>query len=156
MYLSIKTKAKKIICLFRVTLPWKIGYVGRHFHFIFQKHFTFIKWGAFLDFNSAWPKILIKCVTVGNKIMVGRETLNSHIIILGTNVRGFCDNSFFLQERPVVSLVLSWWGVLYTALCDTVCQWLATGWCFFPSTLVSSYNKTDRHDITEILLKVAF
>ena len=27
---------------------------------------------------------------------------------------------------------------------------------FFPSTLVSSYNKTDRHDITEILLKVAF
>jgi hypothetical protein len=95
MYLSIKTKAKKIICLFRVTLSWKIGYVGRQFHFIFQKHFTFIKWGAFLDFNSAWPKILIKCVTVGNKIMVGRETLNSHIIILGTNVRGFCDNSFF-------------------------------------------------------------
>ena len=26
--------------------------------------------------------------------------------------------------------------------------------CFFPGTPVSSTNKTDRHDITEILLKV--
>ena len=31
-----------------------------------------------------------------------------------------------------------------------VCQWLATGW-WFP--LVSSTNKTDCHDITEILLE---
>jgi hypothetical protein len=30
-----------------------------------------------------------------------------------------------------------------------------TGWWFSPSPLVSSTNKTDRHDITEILLKVA-
>jgi hypothetical protein len=41
----------------------------------------------------------------------------------------------------------SWLGVLDTTLCDKVCQWLATGWWF-------STNKTDRHDITEILLKV--
>ena len=34
-------------------------------------------------------------------------------------------------------------------------QELATGRWFFPGTLVSSTNKTDRHDITEILLKVA-
>jgi hypothetical protein len=40
-------------------------------------------------------------------------------------------------------------------LCDKVCQWLATGRWFFPGTLVSSINKTDRHNITEILLKVA-
>ena len=40
-----------------------------------------------------------------------------------------------------------------TTLCDNVCQWLATGLWFSP---VSSTNKTDRHDITEILLKVAF
>ena len=46
----------------------------------------------------------------------------------------------------------SWWGVLDTTLCDKVCQWLATGLWF---SLVSSTNKTDRHDITEILLKVA-
>jgi hypothetical protein len=39
-------------------------------------------------------------------------------------------------------------------LCDKVCQWLATGWWFSPGTPVSSTNKTDRHDITEILLEV--
>jgi hypothetical protein len=35
-----------------------------------------------------------------------------------------------------------------TTLCDKVCQWLATGRCFFPGLPVSSTNKTDRHDIT--------
>jgi hypothetical protein len=45
----------------------------------------------------------------------------------------------------------SWRGVLDTTLCDQVCQWLATGWWFSP---VSSTNKTDHHDKTEILLKV--
>jgi hypothetical protein len=42
-----------------------------------------------------------------------------------------------------------------TTLCHKVCQWLATGWCFSSGPQVSSTNKTDRHDITEILLKVA-
>ena len=42
-------------------------------------------------------------------------------------------------------------GIVDTTIYDKVCQWLATGrWVFFPPT-----NKTDRHDITEILLKVA-
>ena len=40
-----------------------------------------------------------------------------------------------------------------TALCDKVCQWLAPGRWFSPDPPVSSTNKTDRHDITEILLK---
>ena len=42
-----------------------------------------------------------------------------------------------------------------TTLCDKVCQWLATGLWFSLGTVVSSTNKTDCHDITEILLKVA-
>jgi hypothetical protein len=46
-------------------------------------------------------------------------------------------------------------GVLDTTLCDKVCQWLVAGQWFSPGTLVSSTNTTDRHDITEILLKVA-
>jgi hypothetical protein len=45
-------------------------------------------------------------------------------------------------------------GVLNTSICDQVSQWLATGQWFSQGTLVSSTNKTDRHDITEILLKV--
>ena len=44
---------------------------------------------------------------------------------------------------------------LDTTLCDQVCQLLATGRWFSPGTPVSPTNKTDRHDITEILLKVA-
>ena len=42
-----------------------------------------------------------------------------------------------------------------TALCDKVCQRLATGRWFFPGPPVSSTNETVRHDLTEILLKVA-
>ena len=46
-------------------------------------------------------------------------------------------------------------GIIDPTLCDKVCQWLAAGQCFSPGTLVSSTNKTDCHNITEILLKVA-
>ena len=42
-----------------------------------------------------------------------------------------------------------------TTLCDKVCQWLAIGQWFSSGPPVFSTNKTDRHDITEILLKVA-
>jgi hypothetical protein len=43
----------------------------------------------------------------------------------------------------------------YTTLCDKVRQWLATCRWFSPEPTVSSTNKADRHDKTEILLKVA-
>jgi len=42
-----------------------------------------------------------------------------------------------------------------TTLCDKICQRLATGRWFSPGPPVSSTNKPDRHDIAEILLKVA-
>jgi hypothetical protein len=42
-----------------------------------------------------------------------------------------------------------------TTLWDKVCQWLAAGRWFSLCPPVSSTNKTDRHDITEILMKVA-
>ena len=43
-------------------------------------------------------------------------------------------------------------GVKYYVI--KFCQWLATGGWFSQCTPVSSTNKTDWHDITEILLKV--
>ena len=49
----------------------------------------------------------------------------------------------------------SWWGVLDTTLCDKVCQWFAASCWFSLGTLIDSTNKTDLHDTTEILLKVA-
>jgi hypothetical protein len=45
-------------------------------------------------------------------------------------------------------------GVFDTTLCDKVCPWLAAGQWFSPGPPVSSTNKSDCHDITEILLKV--
>jgi hypothetical protein len=42
-----------------------------------------------------------------------------------------------------------------TTLCDKVYQWLATGQWFSPGPPVSSTNKTDHYDITEILFEVA-
>jgi hypothetical protein len=41
-----------------------------------------------------------------------------------------------------------------TTLCDKVYQWLVTGRWFSQGPPVSSANKTDYHDITEILLKM--
>jgi hypothetical protein len=46
-------------------------------------------------------------------------------------------------------------NIAHTRLCEKVCQRFAAGQWFSSSTLVSSTNKTDRYDITEILLKVA-
>jgi hypothetical protein len=42
-----------------------------------------------------------------------------------------------------------------TAASDKVYQLLAHGWWFSPGTPASSTTKTGRHDIAEILLKVA-
>jgi len=42
-----------------------------------------------------------------------------------------------------------------TTLCDKFCQWLATGRWFSPGPPVFSTNKTECHDIIEILLKMA-
>jgi hypothetical protein len=45
-------------------------------------------------------------------------------------------------------------GVLDTTLRDKVCQQLAASQWFSPGTPVSFTNKTDRHHIAEVVLKV--
>jgi hypothetical protein len=60
-----------------------------------------------------------------------------------------------LSPLPLWDRILLRWSVLNTTLCDKVCQWLAAGQWFSPGSLVSSISKTNCHDITEILLKVA-
>jgi hypothetical protein len=66
---------------------------------------------------------------------------------------------WFVQLVPITIKVMSSnpvHSVLDTTLCDKVCQRSAAGRWFLPGTPVSFINKTDRHDIVEILLKVAF
>jgi hypothetical protein len=50
---------------------------------------------------------------------------------------------------------LSFFDLQLTTLCDGVCQWRVTGRWFSLDLQVSFTNKTDRHDIAEILLKLA-
>ena len=65
-----------------------------------------------------------------------------------------------MQSVPIsLSPLILWVRITirarHTTLCDKVCQWLETGRWFSPGTPASSTNKTDLHDITEILLKMA-
>jgi len=55
-----------------------------------------------------------------------------------------------MQSMPITTKVVS-----LNSAHGKVCQWLAAGGWFSSGTPVSSTNKTDHHDITEILLKVA-
>jgi hypothetical protein len=64
----------------------------------------------------------------------------------------------YLCNQYLSPLTLKVWipfsrGVLDTTLCDKVCQWLATARWYSLGTLVSSTNKTDRHDIVKIDVK---
>ena len=59
-----------------------------------------------------------------------------------------------MQSVHIINNVLSL-NPAHTTLCDKYCQGLVAGRWFSQSTPVSSTNKTDRHDIIEILLKVA-
>ena len=61
----------------------------------------------------------------------------------------------YLCNQCLSPIKLWVWILLDTTLCDKVCQWRTTGHRFSPDTPVSSTNKTNRHEITEILLKVA-
>jgi hypothetical protein len=64
-------------------------------------------------------------------------------------------NTYAISHYQCLSPLTLWVRIPLTKLCDKVCQWLATGRWFSLGTLVSSTKKTDHHDITEILLKVA-
>jgi len=61
----------------------------------------------------------------------------------------------FLSPLKLWVRILLIAGVLDTTFYDQVFQWFATDRRLYPGTLVSSAKKTDRHDLTEILLKVA-
>jgi hypothetical protein len=66
----------------------------------------------------------------------------------------YLDLQLHVQSVPITTKVVSskprsQRGVLDTPLSDKVCRWFPLG------TLVSCTNKTNRRDITEILLKVA-
>ena len=84
--------------------------------------------------------------------------MSTYFVLIGSHVSYWI---YYYLCNQCLSPLMLWvriplrWGVLDTTLCDKVCQWLTTGRLFSPGTLLSSTNKIDLHDITEILLKVA-
>jgi hypothetical protein len=66
-----------------------------------------------------------------------------HIRILAQyNASTFCNQC--------LSPLKLWVRIQFMVRCNKVCQWLATGQWFSPGTPISSTNKIDRHDKTEI------
>jgi hypothetical protein len=125
------------------------------------------------------PKISQTIDFIANNLKVWHYICTTNYIILQI-LKFYLDYSiiicFYIFSTEAIVVVIAWWldlqlsvqsvpavssnltqGEVYfnTTLCDKVCQWLVTHRWFSLGTLVSSINKTDRHDIAEILLKVA-
>ena len=79
--MHINTRPRNWKALFQTkNIQQKGIHVERQIFILFFK--IILQWSnGFLDIKGAWPKILIKCVRVGQKIRVGRETLNRHFFL---------------------------------------------------------------------------
>ena len=99
---------------------------------------------------SIWQKHIAQCLAVITHIYRGRRGRDRLVVefTITYAISAYHHWCCEFESR-------SGRGVLDTTLCDKVCQWLWTGRWFSPGPPVSSINKTDRHVITEILLKVA-
>ena len=79
--------------------------------------------------------------------------------ILHTSKILYCTRPVMYHSKTKELMLWVWiplrGGVLDTIFCDKVCQLLAAGRWFYSDTSVPSINKTDHHNIAEILLKVA-
>jgi hypothetical protein len=62
------------------------------------------------------------------------------------------DGEYFSHDQNINNILKQLISVV--TLCDKICQWLAAGRWFSVGTPVSSTDKHDCHDTTEILLKV--
>ena len=110
--------------------------------------------------------VCLSCESIRRNVFIF-QVIECPFILIEINSTTFISRSLRGRDRMVVGLTTTpgcnqclspltlWvriplrWGVLDTSLCDEICRW------FSPGIPISSTNKTDRHDITEILLKVA-
>ena len=74
----------------------------------------------------------------------GIQDISPTLILLKNDC--FIPPIWLIQSVPVTTNIVG---------LNPVCQWQAPGRWFSPGTLVSSINKSYRHDTIEILLKVA-
>ena len=139
------------------------------FAFLFFKdNIWSFRWWHISIFGSQWPVSDIPCklnlCTNLNQYNIAIQALYHSIwnsISNGNYVQVRLHGGWFLRMCFVLFLHFvdqtpyTYPKVLGTTLRDKVCQWLAAGRWFSTGTSVYSTNKTDRYDITNILLKVA-
>jgi hypothetical protein len=83
-----------------------------------------------------------------------------HILPYNPHAMNYLLYNFIFKDHQCLSPLTLWIGTshrrgaLDTTICDKVCQLLAAYRWISPGTPVYSTNKTDHHDITEMLLKV--
>jgi hypothetical protein len=93
----------------------------------------------------------IKIILINFRFQIGNDRQSKRLL---ANLERILTTNFNLTTKITLTIKNSSLGVLDTTLCDKVCQWFATGQWFSPSAPVSFTNKTDNHDITEMLLNV--
>jgi hypothetical protein len=119
---------------------------------------------------------LFVCLIVFNATFNNISIISWRSVLLVEETGGLGENHWLVTEGPswpwsygswnynylcnqCLSPLMLWVRISIRARCTTLfvnaCQWLVTSQWFSPSPPVSSTNKTDRHDIIEILLKVA-
>ena len=125
------------------------GYVQNTMGWIFSGIFCFIQWKSCSQYDGL--DLFSDALFYSNEVHV-HNTGMSWPWLYGSWIYNYLCNQCLL---PLMLLVRISIRVTCTTLCDKFCQWLATGWWFSPGPPVSSTNITDRHEITEILLKVA-
>jgi hypothetical protein len=125
-------------------------------------------YGDYICSECVW----IMCVCCLNGIFLVLKNIKQYQWLGGLNISSVCFGLCFILsggcDRMVVGFTTTcaisayhhwsceleprtWRGVLDTTLCDKVCQWLEGGLWFSPGTPVSFTNKTDCHNIAEIL-----
>ena len=109
--------------------------------------YTCVIWGLISDILSPFWRIYFALNCTNFQSCLGDRRLWSY----GSWVYNYLCNQCLSPLTLWVWIPLRR-GLLNTTLCDNVCQCLTAGQWFSP---ISSSNKTVRHDITEMLLKVA-
>ena len=111
----------------------------------------------FIACNLAWLGLELQNEFVWKYISITVITLKLLGVVMVWSYNSWIYNYLcnqYLSPQTLWVRILLRWGIFDTTLCDKVYQWLATGTWFSPGTPVSSTNKTDHQDITEIMLKV--
>ena len=100
-------------------------------------------------FRLTIPFVTVVLINLSKFIGVGDRRSPDRMVV------GFTTQLPMQSVSITTKVVSSWRCVLDAALCDKLCQCLAASRWFSPCPPVSSTNKTDRHDVAEISLKVA-